>query len=406
MAADVEDAGTKSYANFFQRRVVKSAQHWQTYVAEKQADPAALEQGQAQILRAISFSLTSPAAWPAARQLIESYASYMERRGYWDAWRDILTQAITAAQQHEDTAGHVTLIALRARLLQRQSRYREAVRAYRRVIRLARRTNNRFEEARACSNLGYLYIDTIGRWWRAEVLSCQALAIFEALDSDHGRAHTENHLGVLYIRRRWWAEAEIHLKQACALWQTTGDDHSLIYGFENLGMLYYETERPKEALLYLNKALYQAKLTNAVTEFGTIWNSIALVYRQDGNLKQAKAYAKQAETIFQRFSGTVGLAQVWGNLGMIYLYQHKWTKAKKFLQDSLTLFHSLSNLDGEIQALTDMIEFEFARGDKIQTSFRLNQLEELISKGSKGELQKYWKEQADKYRHRLTQLKV
>ena len=91
MAGIVNATSTQGYASFFQRRVVKSTQHWQAYVAEKQADTAALEAGQAQILRAISFSLTSPAAWPTTRKLIESYAPYMERRGFWDTWQDILS---------------------------------------------------------------------------------------------------------------------------------------------------------------------------------------------------------------------------------------------------------------------------------------------------------------------------
>ena len=83
MAGAVEQP-SKSYANFFQRRVVKSVRHWQTFVAEHQTDTAVLERDQAQILRAISFALASEAAWPAAHQLIEIYAPYMERRGYWE----------------------------------------------------------------------------------------------------------------------------------------------------------------------------------------------------------------------------------------------------------------------------------------------------------------------------------
>jgi hypothetical protein len=50
-------------------------------------------------------------------------------------------------------------------------------------------------------------------WQRDKVLCCHALEIFEALDSDHGRAHTENHLGVLHYRRREWEQAEQHLNR-------------------------------------------------------------------------------------------------------------------------------------------------------------------------------------------------
>jgi tetratricopeptide (TPR) repeat protein len=251
MAGAVKDKTSldcdNDYGGFFKRRVLESTRRWQLFVTEKRADTAALEQGQGRILRAIAFALASAAAWPAARQLIEVFAPHMERRGYWDTWQDILTQAIEAAARFDDIAGQVTLMALLARLRQRQSRFREAVSLYRRVIRLARSTGNRFEEARVCSNLGFLYTEGIGRWQRAEVLCCHALAIFEKLGSEHGQAHTENNLGLLYTRQRAWRQAEQHLQRACALWQAMDDHHSLIYGFENLVLLYLKMERPIEA---------------------------------------------------------------------------------------------------------------------------------------------------------------
>ena len=86
-------------------------------------------------------------------------------------------KAIAAARQMGDVDGEITLTAFLARLSQRQSRGPDVVRLYARVIRLAKRTGNRYEEARACSNLGYYYIDG-GHWWRSEVLSCHALATF------------------------------------------------------------------------------------------------------------------------------------------------------------------------------------------------------------------------------------
>ncbi|MEZ4869542.1 MAG: hypothetical protein R3C14_49920 [Caldilineaceae bacterium] len=95
-----------------------------------------------------------------------------------------------AAQRTKDVGGETTLSALLAKLCQRQSRPQETVLYYRRVIRLAVQSDNRYEEARACSNLGYRFIDQ-GHWWRSEVLSCHALAIFEELASQHGRAHTQ-----------------------------------------------------------------------------------------------------------------------------------------------------------------------------------------------------------------------
>jgi tetratricopeptide (TPR) repeat protein len=197
---------TQSYANFFRRRVLSSTQHWRTYVAAEVTDTAALDRGRNQIVRAILFALELEEAWPAARELIETLSPYMERRGEWGTWNPVLSRALEAARRSQDRAGMVSLSALLARLLQRQSRFRQAIAYYRYTIHSARQIEDRYNEARACSNLGYLYVEQ-SRWWRAEILCCHALAIFEQLESNHGRAHTENHLGVLYTRQSLWERA-------------------------------------------------------------------------------------------------------------------------------------------------------------------------------------------------------
>jgi tetratricopeptide (TPR) repeat protein len=404
MAGDVGQAN--SYADFFQRRVVQSARHWQTFVAEHQADTPSLEHNRVQILRAISFAISSETAWPAARSLITSFAPFMERRGYWDAWNDILIQTIEAAQQFKDTAGQVTLLALLARLRQRQSRYQDVAHLYRQVIRLARQTGNRFEEARACTNLGYFYIDSINRWWRSELLCCHALKIFEELNSNHGRAHTHNHLGVLYTRQGYWSQAERHLNQACHLWQQMDDNHNLIIGYENLGMLYYEMERPQEALACLDKAHQKAELTGEEAELGIVWNNMGFAYRQKGDLIKAEVYAKQAEEGFRHFSNLLGLAQAWDNLGLIFIKQKKWVQARQYLERSLTAYRHLKNWDGETKALISRIEYELIREDQEQALLYLEQLEQLIIQHAEDKRGEYLKEEVKKYRRSLFRLEA
>lgn len=400
------DVNSNRYAGFFQRRVVESSRHWQDFVAAHQHDTPALERSRTQILRALSFALSSAAAWPAARHLIESFAPFMERRGYWAAWDDILNQALEAAARFDDTAGQVTLVALLARLRQRQSRYSEVVYLYRRVIRLARRSGNRFEEARACSNLGYLYIDAIGRWQRAEVLCCHALTLFEALGSEHGQAHTENHLGILYTRQRVWEEAEQHLQRACALWQMMGDDLSLMRGFTNLGLIYIKVDYPLKAIAYLEKSFDYAKRTGEEAELGPIWNNMGIAYRQSGDLDKAEAYARQAEAVFRHYSNLLGLAQVWNDLGLVYLYRRKWVNAIRYLEHSLTAYRNLNNQAGEIEALLDLIEYELAQENEAHAALRLNEVETLIKQYARGRQQDDLHERLIKYRHSLTRLKA
>ncbi|MCE7982289.1 MAG: tetratricopeptide repeat protein [Caldilinea sp. CFX5] len=342
---------------------MREVAYWGEHTAVKTIAVSTLDRERENILKAIGFGLAvapSQAAtvWPATRHLIITFAPYMERRGLWDSWHSLLERAIAAAQQVADVAGEITLTALLARLSQRQSRGADVVAYYRRVIRLARRTDNRFELARACSNLGFYYGEH-EQWWRSEVLGCYALTLFEALNSQHGRAHTHNHLGTLYTRQKRWAEAETHLQQACNFWRAIGDEHSLTaFGLLNLGMLYVDQKKPEEALTWLEDAYHRAEALGETAMVGYILQNMAIAYRQKGKLVKAEDLARQAEQIFHKHHDVLLLAYTWHNIGIIYTQGGQTAKADEYIGRALQLYRQLGNHYGEERLLEELKELE------------------------------------------------
>ena len=395
-------ADTQEYANFFWWRVRQSIVYWHDYVTEQAANPTVLNEVNDQILRSILFGLQQTDAWPTVVKLIQAFAVYMERTGRWEAWQTILEQALTNAHQRHDLASIVKLSTLQARLAQRQSRFKEAIAAYRRTIRLARHIGDGFNEARSCSNLGYFYVD-YGYWNRAEVLCCHALAIFERLDSNHGQAHTENHLGALYTRQRKWELAQQYFERACERWEKMGDDHGLMYGFMNFGTLYNDMECADKALTYSKKALQQAKITKEELVIGTITMNIGVAYRIKNEPAKAEAYAWQAEAIFRRFSNTLGLALVHDNLGLVCLDQGKWEEAQQHLSTALVSWRSHGNKLGECRALGYIVELELAKGDRQKAAVQLKELEDYLLQKEDKTLSQFLEFQLEKYRRILTE---
>lgn len=343
----------KACADFFRTYLLTRLHHWRDHAAVKTIDIATLDGEQEHILKAITLGLELAEAWAVVRDLIVVFAPYMERRGHWEAWHVLLQRAIAAAQRMGAVEGEITLTTLLAKLCQRQSKHQEVVRYYGRVIRLARRTGNHYEMARACSNLGYLYTD-LDHWWRAEILNQHALAIFVQLESDHGCAHTHNHLGALYLRQQRWLEAEEHLQQACAHWQQMGDMHSLIYGLLNLGVLYVEQGIAQQAMHYLTAAYQRAATTGERTLTGNILNNMAIAYRLQHDFAQALLHAQQAEQIFREHHNTLELAHVWHNLGLIYGQNNQTANANAYVAQALQLYHQLGNRYGEQKLLSDL----------------------------------------------------
>lgn len=338
-------------AAYFVQRVLHMVAQWNEAEAVHEVDVTILDHEYESVVKAISLGLALEQGWTTVKPLIIGFTPFMERRGHWHTWHSILERAIDAAHRSEDLDGEITLTALLARLCQRESRPKDVVNYYRRVIRMARRSGNRFEEARACSNLGYAYIDE-GRWWRSEVLSCHALEIFEELGGDHGRAHTHNHLGVLYTRQCRWVVAEQHLNIACKIWEEQKNGHSLISGYINLGLLFVEMENPEQAIRYLSKAYHSTEITGESSSTARIWNNMSAAYQLKLDWENAKLYAHKAEELFRKQSDYVGLASVWKNLGLIAFGCQCHDLARNYLEKSLETHLSLNN-PAEIRSIQE-----------------------------------------------------
>ncbi|MEM7129819.1 MAG: tetratricopeptide repeat protein [Chloroflexota bacterium] len=386
-------------AEYFIQRVLYMVKQWYEAEPVHELDVTILDHEFESVVKAISLGLELEEGWPTVKPLIIAFTPFMERRGHWHTWHSILERSIDAARRAKDLDGEITLTALLARLCQRESRPKEVVYYYRRVIRMARHSGNRFEEARACSNLGYAYIDG-GRWWRSEVLSCHALAIFEELESEHGRAHTHNHLGLLYTRESMWDKAEEHLLNACELWEAIDDYHSKIYGLENLGVLYCDMNKPKQALFYLEQALNQIELTGEENEIGSIWGNIGIAYKLTGNSSKAEIYMKKAESQFRQQSNITKLAQVWENLGQHYCAQKNWDFASEYLESSLKTYRDLHDSYGEIKALMAITECEYRQQNWTNVRINIDKISHLMNE-AKLVNRSIFEQHLERYRHSL-----
>lgn len=395
-------ADSASYTDFFGRRVLLNVQYWRDYVRNKATDVSALDGERERIVTAILFALDLTEAWSIVYDLMVSFSPFMERQGHWEIWNQLLDRAINVAQTKGEIIHQTNLTALLARLLFQQSRFEESVHYYRRVIYLARSIDDKFNEGRACTNLGYYYIEQ-GHWYRAEVLCSYALKIFEQLDSDHGCAHTENHLGYLYTWQCLWDKARYHLERACAIWESMGDSHGLMRGLINLSALFIEMETPNEAILHLQKALYQATLSGEETEIGAIYENLSLAHRLKGEVTQAESYLWQAEEIFKRSRDTVKLARLWKNLARILLDQGKWQEATSYLENALQASRNSNNKNEELRILLDIAESELARGNSEQGAIQLEALETLIIQYSRGEQRHHLEQRLAKYRRSLAE---
>jgi len=342
-----------SWRDFYQQTILNGLHYWHEHPALQEIDAEQLDDNREGILNLINHGLRYERAWLPTQKLITALASYMERRGHWRVWRTILERAIDAAQNANDINGETTISALLGRLSQRQGNGPEIVRFYRRALRLAKTQNNHYETARVCANLGYYYIES-GHCWRAETLNLYALKIFEKIESTHGLAHTNNHLGMLYTRQHLWRQATQHFERACQLWKRSGDQHSLLSGYMNLGLLHVEVGATDEAMTCLQRANRIAQRTGELPHIPRILNNMAVAHHKKQAWVEAEACAKKAESLFHEYADQLGLASAWQNLGDLYADVNQTESAIEYFDKALTVHRKLNNQIGIERIRTKM----------------------------------------------------
>ncbi len=357
------------------------------------------DEARLQACHVLDFGLHVADAWPHASDLMVALASYMERSGQWELWQQLLQQAIATAQRLGDTAQEITLTALLARLYQRRGDAPAMVRHYRRVIRLARRHNNRFELARACSNLGYHYI-LAGNLWRAELLNYHALAIFNELESNHGRAHTHNHLGILFTKQYKWPKAKEHLLTACAIWQMSQDRFGLMRGHGNLNFLYNEMTNYTEAIDHGASALELAEASGEEPLIGSFASSLSFSHLKLGNIPKAKEFANLAETILKKYADLAGLARLAHTKALIEIHEGNYYQASDHINAALNVLAENYFL---IQVKLTKLELEIRLQNYMVAKQELSELETWITKHLAGNAWQFYTDRLTKHRLYLEQ---
>ena len=325
--------------------------------------------------------------WLNVCGLIHDLAPYMEWRGPSSRWQAYLEQGIRIAEAKQDKANLTAMHHLLARIHMRRSDYRAAIGNYLRTIRLARQIEDTFTEGRACTNLGFYYIES-GYWWRAEILCCHALKLFEAIGSDHGLAHTHNHLGLLYLRRYEWKKSIHHLMLACEIWSGMEDNYGLMDGYMNLGFLHnsmVEFGGADKAEL-INATRYSAMALEKADDIGdelsgaTILMNLGITHWLAGELIEAESKLKQAEDVFEKSYHLHRSAQVWNNLGLVYQAQRLWGDALHYFKQSLDMFDKLNNSERVINVTLDIAELSVERKSFAQAIEMLDGVQSFVTR--------------------------
>lgn len=363
-------------SDIFQQFIAANLNHWHAEVVVNEASQETLDQNYEQIVKSLVYAMHSKQAKPAVNELIEAVAPYMERTGQWAEWEYALNQTLQVAQNTDDIGLTGRIFALKGRLSRRQNRSNDMIIYYRQAIRLSRQVGDSYNEARACTNLGFYYVDR--RFlYRAKVLCCYAKSLFQQIDNAYGVAHTDNNLGLICIQQRDWDKAQKHFESANDIWQKMNNDYAQMDIYINLGLLNLYRKQPSGVLAYTEKALQKAEVVGEALILGVIHQNMGAGYWLQKDFDRAEHFIRTAEQIFQELSYLPGLAQAWESLGIIALDYDKVDSAYQHLTKALNAWQELDNRSYEARTLVHLIEYYLLTEKHTKALKCLNKVEEL-----------------------------
>lgn len=215
-----------------------------------------------------------------ATHLARTITGFLERRGLWNNWIDIMRTAVDASRRSGDVHGQVMAHRYRAHALARQGRLDEALAESESALDLAVRTGDqvaqawcqrvvafvlaqqerlkesydhdliaselfkasghRTGQALALNSLGWLHASTFGEYDQAVEYCTQAQRLYQEVDHKLGEAATWDHLGYAHRGLGNLAEAASCYQKALELYQELHDSYYQALMLQNLGDVEYD----------------------------------------------------------------------------------------------------------------------------------------------------------------------
>jgi DNA-binding SARP family transcriptional activator len=213
-----------------------------------------------------------------ATHLARTMTGYLERRGLWSTWVDVMGTAVFACERSGDAAAQVMARRYRAHALARQHRLPEAQSEAERALALAKgdpvaqawcermlafvlaqqdrlkesyehdlvasdlfkAAGHRTGQALALNSLGLLHANTFGEYELALQYCLQAQRLYQQVDHKLGEAATWDHLGYAYRCQSAYGEAIACYRKALSLYRELNDLYYQALMLQNLGDVHQE----------------------------------------------------------------------------------------------------------------------------------------------------------------------
>jgi tetratricopeptide (TPR) repeat protein len=263
-----------------------------------------------------------------------------------DAERANLLAVIGQAAEIEGplarTAAHLALTLYHP--LANRGHSEDRVRLNQIAVRVARQAGDRWREAQATEDLGFIY-GTVGRVDEAVEHARRALRLWREVDDPASEMNALSDLGLAYRQQGQYRRAIACLQRGLVIGREIGFNRGEAVAFNHLGLAYQKTGDHERAIDYQQRSIHRyGELDDQRGEAIALAN-LGWLHQRDGRLRQAADCHEGSLAIFRYFQDRYNEAeQLWG-LGEVRLAQGEPSKAREYWDESLSILDVIDSLE-------------------------------------------------------------
>jgi tetratricopeptide (TPR) repeat protein len=228
--------------------------------------------------------------------------------------------------------------------------FRELIPLHSKLLTIARKIRDRFNESTALNNLGRVY-DSLSNYQQAIDLYQESLTITQEIGDRLGEGTVLRNLGNAYYRLGNYQQAINLYQESLTIARDIGDRQGEGAALGNLGNAYNSLGNYQQAIDFLQQRLTIARDIGDRQGEGNALGNLGNTYNRLGNYQQAIDFLQQHLTIARDIGDRQGEGAALGNLGNAYNSLGNYQQAIDFYQQYLTIARDIGDRQGEGNAL-------------------------------------------------------
>ncbi|MGD1846600.1 MAG: tetratricopeptide repeat protein, partial [Salibacteraceae bacterium] len=164
-----------------------------------------------------------------------------------------------------------------------------------------------------------------------------AMADWESLGSDSGRAVVNEAVGLIYLKQGQASKALERIHQSLSFKEQTNDSAGMAKTYNLLGSVYAQQGQLQIAGNYFRQSVQLWEASNQPRYLSSSINNLANVYAALGRNAEAEDLNRRCLTLKTSIGDQRGMDDAYNNLGNFYFTEQEYPKALDYFQESALL---------------------------------------------------------------------